>query len=360
MAINITDENFYQYLEDGGEAIENRSQVPVMAEDEIDYTVSFPAVKYDKDPSTNSTAKPIDWRQVYWKTFWNKILVGYNMCEDATADLAAIKVVVQDAADAANAAATLANTAATGASNVNATLVGMTVTITDRQGQSRSTNIGFEIYRTYGSVALMNADAANVLEGKFVMIATSDPTSAENARLYCRNSNAPTSQEPFTFLSDLDQASAEAWADWLNNMKPQIEAATAAANAAAGRVDTVIATANSDHTRAESDHTRAESDHSTVVTATNNANIQANRAKLWADHPPYIADGTQQHQGDLNYWYIWSESLNQYVKSPYAKGDDLHWEEMSEQEKEDLAQRVLSELVFASIQTCEDIIDELT
>ena len=118
-----------------------------------------------------------------------------------------------------------AQTATTGAERVNAQLDGMTVTITNRQGVSKSTNIGFEVYRTYSSVAAMNADAANVPQGKFVIIATTDATDPDNAKLYAKNS-----QGGFTFLSDLDQASSAAWADWLDNMKPQIESATTYAN----------------------------------------------------------------------------------------------------------------------------------
>ena len=138
----------------------------------------------------------------------------------------------------------LVDAAITEAENVDATVDGMIVTITDRDGVSKSVNIGFDIYRTYGSVAAMNADAANVEDGKFVMIATLDPTSTENAQLWVRNSNASTSQNPFTFLSDLDQASSAAWADWMENQKPIIEA---------------------DHTTASTDHATAQSDHATAV-----------------------------------------------------------------------------------------------
>ena len=82
-----------------------------------------------------------------------------------------LKVESQTATTSANNAAIAANTAATGAENVNAGLQGFTVTITDRNGTSRSVDIGFEIYRTYTSIAAMNADAANVPQGKFVVIA---------------------------------------------------------------------------------------------------------------------------------------------------------------------------------------------
>jgi len=58
----------------------------------------------------------------------------------------------------------------------------------------------FSIYKTYASVAEMNADAANVPEGEFVMIAstTQDP---DNAKLYVKNGEGS-----FTYLSDLSGA----------------------------------------------------------------------------------------------------------------------------------------------------------
>ena len=58
----------------------------------------------------------------------------------------------------------------------------------------------FSIYKTYASVAEMNADAANVPEGEFVMIAstTEDP---DNAKLYVKNGEGS-----FTYLSDLSGA----------------------------------------------------------------------------------------------------------------------------------------------------------
>ena len=110
---------------------------------------------------------------------------------------------------------------AQGADKVDADLDGMTVTITGRDGRPKSVSIGYEIYNTYDSVAEMQADAANVPVGKLVIIATKDPTDEDNAKLYSRSS-----QGGFRFLADLDQASSEAWADWLNNHKQQIIDAT--------------------------------------------------------------------------------------------------------------------------------------
>lgn len=58
---------------------------------------------------------------------------------------------------------------------------------------------GFSIYKTYASIALMEADAANVDEGKFVLIA-SDVEDEDNAKLYVKGADS------FTFLTDLSGA----------------------------------------------------------------------------------------------------------------------------------------------------------
>lgn len=57
----------------------------------------------------------------------------------------------------------------------------------------------FSIFKTYPSIAAMEADAANVPEGDFVMIA-SDPSDPDNAKLYVKGSTG------FTFVSDLSGA----------------------------------------------------------------------------------------------------------------------------------------------------------
>ena len=239
-----------------------------------------------------------------------------------------------------------------GAENVNAELSGITVTITNRSGQSKSVDIGFDIYRTYTSVAAMNADASNVPLGKFVMIATTDKTSAENARMYIKNS-----QGGFTFLCDLDQASAEAWADWLNNMKPVIEDAiedainaTSSANTAARDANTAASNANEKAGLANEKATYANSQG-------DYAKAQGDYAKDWNDHPPFIGDGTT---GDENYWYIWNAQTKTYQKSAYATGDDLDWNTMTEEQRADLVRQVKEDLAFATVETCEAIIDELT
>lgn len=181
----------------------------------------------------------------------------------------------------------------TAAGNVNAQLDGMTVTITNRNGVASSVNIGFEIYATYASKAAMNADAANVPQGKFVMIATTDPTSADNATLWSRNSSPAGSTTPFSFLSDLDQASSAAWADWLDNMKPTIEAKITQAETDHGIAVTDHSTAGTDHSTAVSDHSTANSDHSIADSDHNTASsdhTQADTDHSTADSDHAIAE----------------------------------------------------------------------
>lgn len=283
----------------------------------------------------------------------------------ATSDLTTLKQQTIAAKDAANTAAGSVETAVTAAGNVNATLVGMTVTITDRNGQSSSVNIGFEIdpSHVYASKSAMIADAANVQTGKFCMIATTDTTSTDNATLWSRNSQpASAGEQAFTFLSDLDQASSSAWADWMDNQRPLIIQATSDANAAAllanakaGLANDAAALANTKAGLADAAATLANNKAGYAETQGDYAKAQGDIMKAWNEHQPYIGDGTT---GDADYWYIWVNGA--YVKSVYAKGDDLHYDEMTQQEKDDLAARAAASILSASIQTCEDIIDELT
>ena len=71
---------------------------------------------------------------------------------------------------------------------------------TGPQGPQGPTGEAFSIYATYASIAAMNADAANVPTGKFVLISStvSDP---DNAKLYVKLSDGT-----FNYLTDLSGA----------------------------------------------------------------------------------------------------------------------------------------------------------
>lgn len=76
----------------------------------------------------------------------------------------------------------------------------------------------------------------------------------------------------------------------------------------------------------------------------------------WNTHTPYIGDGTT---GDLNYWYLWNLTTHQYVKGPYAKGDNLSWNEMTQADKDVLVAEMiasLEEMGFATEAECRAIV----
>ena len=294
-----------------------------------------------------------DWfgaRQTEWNTYASGITETIQDAESAT--------------QAANSAASNADAKASEAANVNAQLSGMTVTVTNRNGVSTSVNIGFDIYRTYSSVAAMNADAANVPDGKFVMIATTDKTSEDNAKLYGKNA-----QGSFTFLSDLDQASSAAWADWLENMKPAINERITTADSDHTRAGQDHTTASSDHTAATSDHTQAGTDHSTA---------QADHTQAGSDHTRAEQDHTQ---ADTDHSRAWEDHEAAYKTISEAervnatmsgttitvtsrdghsttanlkgdkgdKGDDIDYTTMTDGEKQELADKVVQRVVSENV-----------
>jgi hypothetical protein len=253
-------EQWLECQEEYGKNIE-AGDMPVIGIDEVDETISLPAVKFTAPFNPDGTNVFDSYAHVPMKTFKKKIDDLADEVSEATSGLVEVKQAAKEATEAALDAIEDAEAATTAATNVNADLQGMTVIITNRQGVSKSVNIGFEILEehVYPSVAAMNADAANVQAGQFCMIATTDPTSPDNAQLWSRNSSPASSDKPFTFLSDLDQASSAAFADWLDNYKPVIEADHT-------RAENDHSTANSDHTKASTDHQTATTDHQTATT----------------------------------------------------------------------------------------------
>lgn len=68
------------------------------------------------------------------------------------------------------------------------------------KGEKGDTGEGFQIYKTYLTIQEMDNDAANVQEGKFVMIASS-VEDEDNSKLYVKNT-----QGGFTYINDLSGA----------------------------------------------------------------------------------------------------------------------------------------------------------
>ena len=142
--------------------------------------------------------------------------------------------------DRVDAAITACETATDEANNVDAEMNGMTVTITNRNGVTKSVNMSFDIYDSYPSIAAMLADLTHIPNGGLASIATDDPTDADNAKLYQKRSDGT-----LAYIGDLDQAAAQAWSEWFNTKKPLIEAATSYANEQGDYAKTQGANANS-------------------------------------------------------------------------------------------------------------------
>ena len=68
-------------------------------------------------------------------------------------------------------------------------------------GAKGATGDGFSIYKSYASITAMNADAANVPSGKFVIITTGNKSDADNGKLYIKNSSGG-----FTFQTYMNGA----------------------------------------------------------------------------------------------------------------------------------------------------------
>lgn len=341
-------------------------------------------------------------------------------------------------------------TATNEASNVDANLDGMTVTIIDRHGASKSVNLSFDFYAAYPSVAAMQADIANIPVCSLLSIATTDKTNPENARIYQKRSDGT-----LIYLGDLDQASAEAWANWLENYKPDIIKATNDANAAVataeatnqsitnaenlrvtaeqGRVSAENARVQSEDARVSAENQRQSNEQTRTNTFTTNEasrqstfesnetqrqsdfdSSQTSRNTTWTD---WFSDSIAT--GVRHIWNTWfgtttdewntlkedvvaktnaanAAAQNANIKAAEAekvnatlngttltvtnragqstsvdtkgekgdKGDGLNWDTMTEEDKQALinstAEKVKEDVIYASVETCEDIIDELT
>lgn len=305
-------EILYDFLEETGSAVGSERVIDLtedqLTDEELEALV-IPAVKPGRSL----------WVQTTLRTMMRPITRNIS-------DLNTIKVQAVQAIDAANAAAT-------GANNVDLSVTGLRVTITDRTGVSRTVDIGFDFYNSYPSVAAMNADKDSIPLGKLVSIATNDKTAEENARVYQKRSDGQ-----MIYLFDLDQASASAWADWLENMKPMIQQAIRDA------VDAAIS-ANHNASLAEEKAALANEKAGLANQAANNANSQAtyaknqgDYAKNMADHPSYI--------GSDGYWYHWDYASQCFVKGAKAKGEDIDYSTMTASEKSELAQLVADKVAM--------------
>ena len=92
------------------------------------------------------------------------------------------------------------------------------------------------------------------------------------------------------------------------------------------------------------------------TSATNRANNASAHAEDLNAHPPYIADGTPQKPGDVNFWYIWDHTSQLYVKDAYSKGDNLDLSTVTDAERARLIEQIRQSTILASRQDGADIV----
>ena len=206
------------------------------------------------------------------------------------------------------------------------------------KGPKGDSGTPFDLYRTYTSAVAMNADAANVPEGKFVMIATSDETSADNAKLYVK-----TSQGTFQLIADLDQAAYLVFQQWLNTYKPEVTAAITNADNAATNANAKatlaeqkagLAQASADNCDAAVQNTYAAADY--AYDKGNYARQQGNEAaQVDADLEGTILIVTNRKGG--------TKIVD--VKGPQGeKGEGIDYSTMTPAEKDELTLQVIERI----------------
>lgn len=94
-------------------------------------------------------------------------------------------------------------------------------------------------------------------------------------------------------------------------------------------------------------------DSTAATTRANNASAHAEDLNA---HPPYIADGTQEKPGDVNFWYIWNHTIQQYVKDAYSKGDNLDLSTVTDAEQARLIEQIRQSTILATRQDGADIV----
>lgn len=277
-----------------------------------------------------------------------------------------------------------ANAATALAENVNAALStqqgAVLLTVTNRNGVSVTKDVGWRIYRTYATKAAMDADAANVEEGKFTMI-TSDVEDPDNAKMYVRSGypagDPDTTHKPFNFVCDFSGAQGMkgdpfTYADFTPEQIAELQQPAAAMIATLRQTNTEVSEAEALRVSAERSRVLAEdARQENTAEAIRNAQgatqhaqeqgdyakTQGNRAKAQADHPDEIrSDG---------YIYSYDPDNEGAGADGYYKTDrhvvaNLDISALTPEQKQELIDSIKAAMIIASVETCEAAAEELT
>lgn len=326
----MTEDERQKWLEGAeyyGSPLEDNTKVPFVEEDEIDETVAMPSLRYSADPMINQNATPLGFRQVTMKTFFNPIRTLRDEVSAATSDLTELKAEIDariSTADADHAQA---------------------VSDTGRAATDHATAVS-DSSRAATDHNQAVSDSQRAASDHSQAVSDTEQASADHLQSVSDSSRAASDHQ--TATSDTGRAA-------LDHQQSVSDSQ---------RASTDHSTAVSDSQRAASDHQQAETDHAASTSATNAANTaaayamtQGDFAKNVGEHPSYVADGTEEKPGDIGYVYEWDYSLQHYVRGVRLS---LDYSTMTQAQIDALVDQVKEGLVFASVQTCEDIITELT
>ena len=277
-----------------------------------------------------------------------------------------------------------AGTATTHAENVNAVLStqqgAVLLTVTNRNGVSVTKDVGWRIYRTYATKTAMDADAANVEEGKFTMI-TSNVEDPDNAKMYVRSGypadDPDTTHKLFNFVCDFSGAQGMkgdpfTYEDFTPAQIAELQQPAAAMISVLQQTNADVTAAEDLRVQAEGARAAAEQDREddfaaaidAAEQATEDAQTQGNYAKTQGDRAKEQADHPDEIRSD-GYIYSYDPDNAGAGEDGYYKTDrhvvaNLDITALTPQQKQELIDEIKAALIFASVAEAQAAANELT
>lgn len=287
----LSDDKRQEWLdgaEEFGSPLENKSLVPIMDLDEIDETVSMPALKY-----TDKTLKePAGFRQVPMATFFNFVRNLIQPVETAISDLTTLKesttLAKEQAVEQAGVARRAAEAAATQTEETKSLTNSIKSWYNGENGfKATAENWFSEIQSGFNSWfgATANAGIRKTVSDWF----TATQTAWNN---WFSDSASTGVRKVWTSWFN---ATKEAWNTLSTNVSNATNTATRAAEAAAEKAS--LAQSKAEYAQIKGDYAKNQGDF----------------ANAMGTHPPTI--------GEDGYWYNYDYATEKYVKTQiYARG----------------------------------------
>lgn len=314
----LTDDKKQEWLEGAeefGSPLENKSLVPIMDLDEIDETVSMPALKY-----TDKTLKePAGFRQVPMATFFNFVRNLIQPVETAISDLTTLKESTTLAKEQAAEQARIAREAAAAANTQVEETRNFTNTIKswfngENGFKATAENWLSSVQSSFNNWFGASADAGirKTVSDWFTATQTawndwfSDSASTGTRKIWQTWFDSTKKAWNNWFSDSLSSGVRKIWDTWYaarqqdwNTLSTNVSNATNTANQAAQNANQKAALAEE-----KANYAQTKGDY---------AKNQGDFANAMGTHPPMI--------GEDGYWYNYDYATDEYVKTQiYAKG----------------------------------------